>query len=230
MGGHVGGHGEFCSPLLHLLLLSYWLWNREGGLSVSLSGCSSSPGFKISPGKREWGDLSRNIFGFDWNSAPFCLAVGITDNMALFFPHWNVTMLKVMTRIKCCHRPCLYYSNCSVTFRCVMIYEIVFKLSPGPNGPLARNPKNLIAVEQSGMSPSGNRSLKICSLNDRLLRNKSAAFMELMTDLKADLFTICETWLSVNDSAVLNELTLTGYNTLYHCLQSGRKGGVLRCL
>ena len=61
----MGGHGELCSRLLHLLLLSYWLWNRESGLSASLSGCSSSLGFKISPGKQEWGDLSRNIFGFD---------------------------------------------------------------------------------------------------------------------------------------------------------------------
>ncbi|CAH3036895.1 unnamed protein product, partial [Porites evermanni] len=47
----------------------------------------------------------------------------------------------------------------------------------------------------------------------------------LVNDLKADLFTICETWLSVNDSAVLNELTPTGYNTLYHCPRSGRRGG-----
>ena len=146
----MGGHGELCSRLFHLMLLSYWLWNRESGLSVSLSGCSSSLGFKISPGKQEWGDLSRSIFGFDWNSASFCLAVGITDNMSLFFPHWNATMLKVMTRIKRCHRPCLYYSNCSATFRCVMICEIVFKLNPGPNGPSTRNPNNLIAVERSG--------------------------------------------------------------------------------
>lgn len=75
------------------------------------------------------------------------------------------------------------------------------------------------------MSPSDNRSLKICSLNARSLRNKSAAFVELVNDLKADLFTICETWLSVNDSAILNELTPTGYNTLYHCPRSGRRGG-----
>ena len=106
-----------------------------------------------------------------------------------------------------CHRPCLYYSNCSVAFRCVMIYDIVFKLNPGPNGPLTRNPNNLITVERSGMSLSDNMSLKICSLNARSLRNKSAAFVELVNDLKADLFTICETWLSVNDCAVLNELT-----------------------
>ena len=134
-------------------------------------------------------------------------------------------MLKVMTRIKRCHRPCLYYSNCSAAFRCVMIYDIVFKLNPGPNGPLTRNPNNLITVERSGMSLSDNRSLKICSLNARSLRNKSAAFVELVNDLKADLFTICETWLSFNDSAVLNELTPTGYNTLYHCPRSGRRGG-----
>ena len=119
----------------------------------------------------------------DWNSVPFCLAIGITDNTSLFFPHWNATMLKVMTRIKGCHRPCLYNSNCSATFRCAMIYEIVFKLNLGPNGSLTRNPNNLIAVEQSGMPPSDNTSLKICSLNARSLRNKSAAFVELVNDL-----------------------------------------------
>lgn len=163
------------------------------------------------------GAIYRGTFLVLIGIVPFCLAVGITDNMSLFFPHWNATMLKVMTRIKCCHRPFLYYSNCSATFRCVMIYEIVFKLNPGPNGVLTRNPNNLIAMELSAMSPSDNRSLKICCLNARSLRNKSAGFVELVNDLKANLFTICETWLSVNDSAVLNELTLTGYNTLYHC-------------
>ena len=75
------------------------------------------------------------------------------------------------------------------------------------------------------MSLSDNRSFKICSLNARSLRNKSAAFVELVNDLKADSFTICETWLSVNDSAVLNELTPTGYKALYHCPRSGRRGG-----
>ena len=84
----------------------------------------------------------------------------------------------------------------------------------GENEPFARS-----------ISLSDNRSLKICSLNARSLRNKSAGFVELVNDLKADLFTICETWLSVNDSAVLNELTPTGYNTLYHCPRSGRRGG-----
>ncbi|XP_078380240.1 uncharacterized protein LOC144663192 [Oculina patagonica] len=189
----MGGHGEFCSRLFHLLLLSHWFWNPERGPNISLSDCSSSLGDKIFPGNQEWDDLSRNIFGLTPNSASFCLAVGITDKMPLFFPHWNATLLKVMTRIKRCHRPCLYYSNCSATFRCAMIYEIVFKLNPGPNGPLSCNPNNLIAVDQSGMSPSDNRPLKICSLNARSLRNKSAAFVELVNDLKADLFTICET-------------------------------------
>ena len=129
------------SLFFSLLLLSYWVWNRESGLSVSLSGCSSSLRFKIYPGKQEWGDLSRNIFGSDWNSASFCLALRITDNMFLFFPHWNSTMLKVMTRIKRCHRPCLYYSNCSAAFRCVMIYDIVFKLNPGSQWSVNPQPK-----------------------------------------------------------------------------------------
>ena len=80
------------------------------------------------------------------------------------------------------------------------------------------------------MSPSDNRSLKICSLNARSLRNKSAAFVELMNDLKADLFTICETWLSVNDSGILNELTPTG-TILYITVHDLAEGvGELHCL
>ena len=39
-----------------------------------------------------------------------------------------------------------------------------------------------------------------------------------MNDLKAN-------WFTVNDSAILNELAPTGYNTLYHCPRSGRRDG-----
>ena len=36
---------------------------------------------------------------------------------------------------------------------------------------------------------------------------------------------ICESWLKVNDSAVLSELSLPGYKALFHCPQADRTGG-----
>ena len=36
---------------------------------------------------------------------------------------------------------------------------------------------------------------------------------------------ICDSWLKVNDSAVLSELSLPGYKALYHCPQADRTGG-----
>lgn len=127
-------------------------------------------------------------------------------------------MFKVMIRIKCCYCFCLYYFNCSVVFCCVMIYDIVFKLNFGFNGLLICNLNNFIIVEWSGMLFSDNMLLKICSLNVRLLWNKLVVFVELVNDLKVDLFIICEIWLFVNDCVVFNEFILMGYNIFYYCL------------
>ena len=49
--------------------------------------------------------------------------------------------------------------------------------------------------------------------------------MDLVCDLRAELFTICESWLHDLDSAILSELTLPGYSKLYHCLRADRRGG-----
>lgn len=49
--------------------------------------------------------------------------------------------------------------------------------------------------------------------------------MDLVFDLKAELFTICESWLNDLDSAILSELTLPGYSKLYHCPCADRRGG-----
>lgn len=38
----------------------------------------------------------------------------------------------------------------------------------------------------------------------------------MVSNLKAGLFTIGESWLTVNDCAILNKLTLSGYITLGH--------------
>ena len=48
--------------------------------------------------------------------------------------------------------------------------------------------------------------------------------MDLVCDSKADLFSVSETWLTVNDTATFSEITPQGY-TLHHCPRSDRRGG-----
>ena len=55
------------------------------------------------------------------------------------------------------------------------------------------------------------RQISLYCLKARSLKSKSAAFVDLVCDIKADIFTICETWLTINDSAVLNDLRPPGY-------------------
>ena len=74
------------------------------------------------------------------------------------------------------------------------------------------------------MYPS-DQQLTLCPLNARSLNNKSAAFLELVCDVRADLFIICETWLKDHHSTVLSKLTPPGYRTLIHCPRPGRRGG-----
>ena len=76
------------------------------------------------------------------------------------------------------------------------------------------------------MYPS-DQQLTMCTQNVRSLNNKSAAFLDLVCDVRADLFTIilCENWLKDHHSAVLSELTLPQYRTLKHCPRPGRRGG-----
>ena len=77
---------------------------------------------------------------------------------------------------------------------------------------------------KTGGSPLAGR-ISLCSLNARSLRNKTAAFVDLVCDVKADIFTICESWLTANDSAVLSELSPPGYKTLCHCPRANKTGG-----
>ena len=63
-----------------------------------------------------------------------------------------------------------------------------------PSPQSTRNLSNLIKVKTSGISLANSlRGISMCSLNARSLRNKSAAFVDLVCDVKADIFTICET-------------------------------------
>ena len=54
--------------------------------------------------------------------------------------------------------------------------------------------------------------------------------MDLVCDLRAELFTICESWFNDIDSATLSELTLPGYSKLCHCPRGDRRGGGIALL
>ena len=119
--------------------------------------------------------------------------------------------------------PCIYYFNTTTAFCPLSLGDLVFKLNPGPAHTSSRqcsrstrNTENLITPDRIRLYPS-DQQLTLCTLNARSLNNKSAAFLDLVCNVKADLFTICETWLRDHHSAVLSELTPPGYRTLIHC-------------
>ena len=76
----------------------------------------------------------------------------------------------------------------------------------------------------SGPSNGSTSKLLLCCLNARSLRNKSAAFIDLLSENKADLFAVNETWLTHNDTTALAELSVPGYKLL-HCPRSNLRGG-----
>ena len=71
---------------------------------------------------------------------------------------------------------------------------------------------------------TSNTQLTMCTLNARSISNKSALFVDYVSECKADLVAITETWLSDNDSAVCYEITPAGYKLL-HCPRGDRRGG-----
>jgi len=75
----------------------------------------------------------------------------------------------------------------------------------------------------SGPSNGLTSKLLLCCFNARSLRNKSAAFIDLLLENKAHLFAVNETWLN-HDTSALAELSAPGYKLL-HCPQSNLRGG-----
>ena len=60
------------------------------------------------------------------------------------------------------------------------------------------------------LASSPTNLLKLCTLNVRSLRNKSAAFYDYVCDSKADLYAFTETWLTDKDSALIGDVVPTG--------------------
>ena len=93
--------------------------------------------------------------------------------------------------------------------------------------PCLRNLDNIIVAKRQQVLEyikNDMQELLLCVLNAQSLRNKSATFVDLVCDSKADLFAVFETWLTDNDTAILSEITPQGY-TLHHCPRSDRRGG-----
>ncbi|XP_071504088.1 uncharacterized protein [Diadema antillarum] len=63
-----------------------------------------------------------------------------------------------------------------------------------------------------------------CLINARSLRNKSSEFLDFVVDNKFDVVSVCETWLSTDDDAVIAELSPRGY-TFKHIPRIGKRGG-----
>ena len=96
------------------------------------------------------------------------------------------------------------------------------KTRRGRRGSRRRNCLRQSKVSRSSSSSSPN--LLLCSMNVRSVRNKSALIHDFICDSNADLITMTETWLTDNDSTVLNEFVPSGYK-LVHRPRSIRRGG-----
>ena len=96
-------------------------------------------------------------------------------------------------------RLCIYYFNTSATFCLLLLGDLVFKLNPGPahtssrlnvlkqntqSSSLTQNTGNLITPDCVCLYPS-DKQLTLCTLNARSLNNKSAAFVDLVCDVRA---------------------------------------------
>ncbi|XP_071476149.1 uncharacterized protein [Diadema antillarum] len=66
--------------------------------------------------------------------------------------------------------------------------------------------------------------LRLCTVNTRSIRSKSASIFDFICDGKADLYTLTETWLTDNDSALIHDIVPTGHRFV-HCPRIGRRGG-----
>lgn len=73
------------------------------------------------------------------------------------------------------------------------------------------------------------RHLRLCCLNARSIKNKSADFVCYASSTGADIFAITESWLSERDMAHKTEITLPGYKLFEH-QRVGRTGGGIALL
>lgn len=61
-------------------------------------------------------------------------------------------------------------------------------------------------------------------INVRSIRNKIPIITDILTDYKPDILFLTETWLTVHDNILLNQLQTDGYELL-HCSRALKRGG-----
>ena len=86
----------------------------------------------------------------------------------------------------------------------------------------------LVRVPISNLNPDP-ICLKLCVLNIRSARNKTADFCDYACSCRADIFALTETWLNDIDTAHRIELTPPGFNLSDHT-RTQRRGGVTALL
>ena len=81
-----------------------------------------------------------------------------------------------------------------------------------------------VPIDISQCSSLRTNLMKLCNLNARSIKSKSADFLCYVKSCAADIFAITETWFTEKDSAHRAEVTPPGY-MLYDHARSGRSGG-----
>ena len=89
----------------------------------------------------------------------------------------------------------------------------------------SRNTNNLITVNCSNYLNAHYQSLKLCVLNARSVRNKTADILDYICECKLDVVGITDSWLSSDNAAVRTELCPDGYKFLDHPRDGLRGGG-----
>ena len=93
----------------------------------------------------------------------------------------------------------------------------------GYNRPVFRTLTD-VPIDRSQCSSLRTNLMKLCNLNARSIKSKSADFLCYVKSCAADIFAITETWFNEKDSAHRAEVTPPGY-MLYDHARSGRSGG-----
>ena len=95
-------------------------------------------------------------------------------------------------------------------------------VTSGYNRPVFRTLTD-VPIDISQCSSLRTNLMKLCNLNARSIKSKSADFLCYVKSCAADIFAITETWLTEKDSAHRAEVTPLGY-MLYDNARSGRSG------
>merc|ERR1739844_140129 len=88
------------------------------------------------------------------------------------------------------------------------------------------NINNLIHIPRTAaiFDTNNNKSISLCLMNTRSVKNKTSDIFDYICEHKLDLVAITETWLCQNDNSIRSDLCPDGYKLLDHP-RTGRHGG-----